>query len=97
MKFADQYPDLANFLGAWFPDADLEGRTDEEVCRAYLQTVSAPQLEAVVVQAGHLLADGSASWEDVGREANRSFRDADEARQWLTAVVGCLKMCWREL
>lgn len=91
MKLDQQYPELANFLGSEFPDADFEGLSDEEVVKRYTFRVS-PKLRYRVIEKGKaLLAEKAFPGEEVGREANRYFSDSEDARQWLAMIIQILE------
>lgn len=86
MKFRDKYPKLANFLGAWFPDADLENLEDREVIAHFLQTPNKDEHNAVRGELEKLLNDSEPlSCDDVGQEANH-FENEKECRLWLSMV-----------
>jgi len=84
MKLRDNYTKLANFLGSWFPDADLEGLDDSEVILEFLRTPNKEEHESVYLELESLLgAPGPMPWKEVGEEANRHFEGEAECRQWL--------------
>lgn len=87
MKFHDKYPALANFLGAWFPDADLEDLEDQEVVANFLQTPNQNVHNAVRIELGRLLNNSDLlPYEDISQEANRYFENERECRSWLLMV-----------
>lgn len=77
---------LANFLGSWFPDADLERRSDAEVVQEFTRVTSISELGLVLRQLEDLLASGSFDPEDVSQEANRYFGDRAECEEWLNEI-----------
>ena len=91
-KFRQQYPTLYNFLGGYFPDADLEGFTsDEAVARNFAQTESEPAIKKVIEQGTKFLSRRDVYWEIIGKGAYRLFKDEDEAYQWLEKMIEILK------
>ena len=91
MKLDQQYPELANFLGSEFPDADLEGLSDEEVVKRYAFRAS-PKMRSRVIEKGKaLLAEKVFPREEISYEANRYFSDSEDARQWLTMIIQILE------
>lgn len=87
MKLRDKYPKLANFLGAWFPDADLEALDDRQVIAKFLRTPDQYEHNAVRGELVKLLDESAPlPWDDVGREANRHFESEEECRSWLSIV-----------
>jgi hypothetical protein len=87
MKFRDKYPKLANFLGAWFPDAGIEDLDDREVIAKFLRTPNQDEHNAVRAELGKLLSESEPlPWDDIGKEANRHFKSGEECRLWLSMV-----------
>jgi len=86
----EKYPDLANFLGSWFPDADLEGLTDNEVTRKFMSVVSTAELEKVRSQCRSLLSLSSLPVQEIIAESNRHFVTEEDCREWLTDVCRTL-------
>lgn len=87
-EFQTRYPDLLNFLGGCFPDADLEGLGDIEVAEEFALLDSDPRLRQRVLEQGEaVLALQPFPWEAVGDLANRYFPGPDEAREWLRLVL----------
>lgn len=94
---SEQYPDFANFLGAWFPDADFEGLDDVQVAVRFASTTSSHNLMIVLEQGRQLIACKNLPWEEIGSEANRHFDRREEARSWLRQVVDALNSATRKL
>jgi hypothetical protein len=91
IAFGQQYPALHNFLGGWFPDADFDGRSDEEVARDFARVTSPKNLRAVLEQAKRVLVAEPFPWQEVGEEANRYFESPEEARAWLATVLAVVE------
>ena len=88
LAFQKQYPDLSNFLGACFPDADLEDLSDTEVAEEFALFSSSPEDRRLVLEQGSLLlALEPFPWKAVGDEANRYFTGPVEAKEWLSSVL----------
>lgn len=90
MPFREDYPKLSNFLGSWFPDADLEEMSDEEVARKFKSISNAVERDAVLEEGERLLRQTALPLEEVEDEANRSFEDEDDARRWLSSVLSII-------
>ena len=87
MKIRTTYPNLANFLGAWFPDADLEGMTDIEATSAFLRSESLQVKNAVRQElAGILKTRVPLPFDEIAQEANRYFKSEAACRDWLTML-----------
>jgi len=87
MNFREKYPKLANFLGAWFPDADLEDMEDREVVTKFLRTPNREEHNAVRSELEKLLNESEPlPCDDVGQEANRYFESENDCRSWLSMV-----------
>ncbi len=75
--------ELANFLGSWFPDADLEGLSDGEIVVQFVRVASAAEVSVVREQLDALLTSGEFDLDEIGNEANRYFRSRAECEAWL--------------
>ena len=89
-EFRGQFPTLANFLGAWFPDADLEGLSDAEVAKAFVTTNDVAATHTILSEGRILLDREEFPWREVGTEANRSFVEPSEARNWLIYILNII-------
>jgi hypothetical protein len=73
-----------NFLGSWFPDADLEGTSDDQqVVRNFLDTKNARKIEQVCCGCDEILAMSKLPMDRIMNEANRHFDTEEECLQWL--------------
>ena len=73
-----------NFLGSWFPDADLENvPDDQQVVRNFLGTKNARKIEQVRSGCDEILAVPKLPMERIMAEANRHFDTEEECRVWL--------------
>jgi hypothetical protein len=86
-----KFPTLANFLGSSFRDADLEGLTDDAVARRDVSESGPEERLRIIEQGKALLSDRDFPYEEVGRRANRYFRDVEEARRWLTRILAAVE------
>lgn len=81
-----RYKELANFLGAWFPEADMEGLTDEQVVSQFSRVAPSVEIAAVRQQLDDILSSGDYNPEEIGREANRYFSSREECASWLQSI-----------
>ena len=92
MTYRHKFPTLANFFGTWFPDADIEERTDEETATAFVATGNILLLRSVQAELICLLQSNVVPWQEIGDDANRYFEDEADCRRWLLDVgqaLGC--------
>ena len=89
-EFRKNFPQFSNFIGAWFPDADFEKLSDEEVVRKFLEDNCKNQKE-VLLEGNRLLNVISEYWQELGYDANRHFNNSEQARKWLNEVLNGLK------
>jgi hypothetical protein len=82
-----QFNRLRNFLGAWFPDADIEGLGDKEVVESFLNTPNKQEHGAVRHELAELLRLVDLPVETISKEANRHFESDAECRRWLEQVA----------
>jgi hypothetical protein len=85
---------LYNFLGAWFPDADLDGVTDEDVAREFAALDDSRSTRGVIKEAAELLSESEFPGATVGELANRHFESVEEAREWLAMIVRVIEATW---
>ena len=86
-----RYPQLFEFLAAWFAEADLEGRTDRAAVDAYRRVADRTERAAVIRQGRALLASRPLPWRSMSACANRRFSDAEAAAAWLDGVLKALE------
>ena len=97
MKQESSDSDLFSFLAAEFADADLDGKSDEEVVRGCAQYSLADWHRGIIVEGRALLSTPNFPWQQVGDYANRYFETETEAREWLTNVLEVLEEYVREI
>ena len=91
MRFRIRYPGLFQFFGGYFPDADFEDITDEEVVLRYVSDCSASEiskqeLERTIREIEDLIVNIEEYWQEVGEEANRYFKTSHDALEWLSLI-----------
>lgn len=87
----NRYPQLFEFLAAWFAEADLEERTDRAAIDAYARVADRTERVAVIRQGRALLASRPLPWRTMAQTANRRFSSAEEAAAWLDGVLDALE------
>ena len=85
--------DLYGFLASEFADADLEGKTDEEVVRSCIMPLRTQWHGQVLAQGRAALASSAFPWREVARYANRDLRTEQAVAEWLTAMLDLLELC----
>lgn len=90
MGLNEEYPDIFQFLG-YFPDADFENLTDEEVVAIYLHDCYQSDdpdnhLKKLKIELQSLMSRITFFWKDVEIEANRHFDNEREALDWLKII-----------
>ncbi|WP_418124359.1 hypothetical protein ACNFU2_06875 [Chryseobacterium sp. PTM-20240506] len=91
MDFKKKIPNLYQFFGAYFPDADFDDLTDEEVVENYItdcnkSEVSIKTLGKVKEELLILIENIDSYWQEVGDEANRYFENSNDALEWLMMI-----------
>jgi hypothetical protein len=90
--FQKRYPDLLNFLGGCFPDADLEGLSDAEIAEEFALLSSDASLRRLVLEQGdQVLTLEPFPSQAVSNLANRHFDDLEEAKEWLKSVLATVR------
>lgn len=80
MSFIKDYPNLFQFFGGYFPDADFENLPDEEIVSKYVleQSNNFQKINQLVADIESLVNNIENYWEEVGDEANRYFENSQE-------------------
>lgn len=89
----DDVDDLCAFLASEFADADLEGKTDEEVVRSCITPLRTQWHGQVLAQGRAALASSAFPWREVAHYANRDLRTEEAVAKWLTAMLDLLEHC----
>jgi hypothetical protein len=85
--------DLYAFLASEFADADLEGKTDEEVVRSCISPLLRQWHSTILAQGRAALASSAFPWREVADYANRDLRSEEAVAEWLTAMLDLLEHC----
>jgi hypothetical protein len=91
MDFKKSYPQLFQFFAGYFPDADLEDFTDEQVVSNYIldcnkSEKSKSELENAKKELNVLIENIEDYWQKVGQESNRYFATSADALEWLKMI-----------
>ncbi|MBT2620283.1 hypothetical protein [Chryseobacterium sp. ISL-6] len=91
MNFKKEFPNLDQFFAGYFPDADFDNLTDEEVVENYIadcnsSEVSKKTLDKVREELPLLIDNIESYWQIVGDEANRYFENSHDALEWLMMI-----------
>lgn len=86
MSLSQEYTNLSQFLTGYFPDADLDELTDEQVVHEFVS--SNPQ-EIVMVTKNELekIIEENTFFDEIGFLANRYFKNQDEVLEWLETIL----------
>ncbi|MEM6505610.1 MAG: contact-dependent growth inhibition system immunity protein [Planctomycetota bacterium] len=80
-----------SFIGAWFPDSDLEGmESDEQVVLSFIAVGDTGLIQQVRDQCEQILQLQELPVEEIMDEANRYFENESECRSWLKRVYDTL-------
>ncbi len=86
MNFNLKYPNLSQFLSSYFPDADLDGLTDQQVAIEFAKT-NPEEIVTVTLEELKKVIDDQSSFEAVGIEANRYFENNQAVLDWLKMIA----------
>jgi hypothetical protein len=90
MSFEKDFPQLVQFFGGYFPDADFEDLTDEEIVSDYLskhkQHNNYQKIIELIKDIDNLINNIDNYWEEVGDEANRYFENSQDSLKWLNMI-----------
>jgi len=91
MKELDAYSQFEQMLSGWFPDADFEELSDQEIVGEYVRTVGRDEARTVINQAENLLDADPFPVEEIMDAANLHLGDEDAVREWLEQIIIYLK------
>lgn len=90
MNFTKDYPNLFQFFGGYFPDADFENLSDNEIVSQYVcehkKQNNYHKITKLIDDIDRLINNIDIYWEEVGEEANRYFEDSKDAVKWLNMI-----------
>ena len=84
-NFKEKYPRLFNLFGAYFPDADFDNLTDEEVVANYRLGCRPEDLSATQLELNSLI-DNPSYWQDAIDDANRYFSGQKDIFEWFSMI-----------
>ncbi|MGQ4649111.1 hypothetical protein [Lyngbya aestuarii] len=91
MPLNSAYENLYSFLAAEFADADLEGKSDQQV----VHNCPTPELvnwhRTILTEGRTALHSSSFPWQKVADYANRHFENEEDVREWLTQILNLLE------
>ncbi|BET97920.1 contact-dependent growth inhibition system immunity protein [Xenorhabdus taiwanensis] len=91
MSFREKYKNLYNFFGAWFPDADFEDLTDEEIVISFKKVTSNEVINAALDEISSLLVeDASFPLDEIIDSTNIHFEDKADCINWLINIQSYL-------
>ena len=85
------YQNLYSFLCAEFADADLEGKSDEEVILSCTQLNETQWYRQIIAEGRTALDSPSFPWHQVANYANRYLPTEKAVRKWLTQMIDLLE------
>ncbi|UII26197.1 hypothetical protein LVD15_23305 [Fulvivirga maritima] len=85
MTFEQKYPFTFQFFASYFPEADLDGLTDQEVVHQFTQQ-NPPEVIQQTLDELHLLINDNSSWPEALSTANRYFPNNSEIQSWLEMI-----------
>jgi hypothetical protein len=86
MLFDVKYPTLSDFLGAWFPDSDFEGKSDEEIVNDFIKVSSDITLKKVLEEIEEAKTNINDIWEEIIKESNMYFSNSEDTLNWLESI-----------
>lgn len=86
MNFDDKYPDLFQFFAGYFPEADLDGITDEEVVDNFCAK-NPEDLPIAVSQQLRQLINDNETWPAALEVANRYFESREQTEEWMLMIL----------
>lgn len=90
MNFIKDFPNLFQFFGGYFPDADFNNLIDEDIVSEYVlehvRNNDYKKIQELIIDIDRLIDNVNSYWEEFGEEANRYFENSQEALEWLIMI-----------
>lgn len=88
----EDFPELYQFFGGYFPPADFEDITDEDVVHQYKNdclksTIGRASLNEAKNELQKLLLQLDYYWKDIINTSNRHFDNVEEVSHWLKMII----------
>ncbi|GBC61196.1 hypothetical protein DENIS_2156 [Desulfonema ishimotonii] len=87
MSFEKKYPNLCQFIGAWFPDADFEDLSDGQIVSRFCKAAGPEKVAEVIREGRRLLKQDRHFLNELGDLANIWMEDDAEAEAWLMDIL----------
>ncbi len=86
MILEDKYPNAFQFFVGYFPEADMENKTDQQVVEEFCSD-NPKKLLIKTKKELIALSEDSSLWETISIEANRHFNESEEMAAWLGMIL----------
>ncbi len=86
MKLDENYPTIAQFLAAWFPDCDFENLTDQEIIADYRVVAFKADVHNLRRELEKMLQN-EVDHLQIENLTNRQFSSEEECRSWLQSLL----------
>ncbi|AXT51322.1 hypothetical protein D1818_10945 [Aquimarina sp. BL5] len=91
MILKKEYPELFQFFVGYFPDADFEGLSDEEIVLNYISDCnksekSMRELEQAKKELNTLIPNVHKHWKEISLESNIYFENIEATEEWLNKI-----------
>lgn len=86
MILQEKHPLLFDFFAGYFPDADLDGLTDNDVVLQFIANNNKDIIEKTKASLYTLDTTNHLLLEDIANEANRYFETNKETKNWIEMI-----------
>lgn len=95
VRLQETHPILFNFFAGYFPEADLDGLSDEQVVLQYIKMNTIEVIEETKREL-NLIANDEEVLQAIAADANRYFESTDEIQQWIEMIKAVLRQELKE-
>ncbi len=87
MNLQEKHPLLFDFFAGYFPEADLDGLTDEQVVDQFILNNNNEIIEKTKKQLSSIDFNDDFLLKNIINEANRYFETTEEILDWLKMIL----------
>ncbi|MFC2996289.1 contact-dependent growth inhibition system immunity protein [Acinetobacter sichuanensis] len=85
-SFESNFPQMYQFLGAWFSDLDYEDLTYKEVVKNYKKAAKSQEIDLLKLEFKEILTKKTIDYKYISHLSNIYFEDETDLLKWLNEI-----------